>query len=104
MKRKLQSVADISFSGHFFEPKVRLRKIDGKEIIQNLKSPKRLEFVEDQGSDSRGHKYMLLFRKSNKYDLKIIVSFKRKKLNVITTHIQNKKRRKVYEKWLKKLR
>jgi len=98
------SKRSITFSKHFFEPKVRLRKLDEKEIIRNLRAPIKLEFVEDQGSNRRGHKYMLLFHKSNKYDLKIVVSFKGRGVNVITAHVQNKKRRKVYEKWLKRLR
>ena len=57
--------------------------------------------MEDQGEDYRGHKYGLLFRKSNKYDLKIVISIKNKTLNVVTTYIQNRKRRKRLEKWLK---
>ncbi|MFQ6055677.1 MAG: DUF4258 domain-containing protein [Methanosarcinales archaeon] len=104
MKKKLKSIKTITFSKHFHEPKVRLRGISEEEVKNHLRYPKKLEIVEDQGEDIKGHKYGLLFHKSNKYDLKVVVSIKNKSLNVITTYIQNKKRRKVFEKWLKRLR
>jgi len=53
---------------------------------------------EDQGEDLRGHRYALLFSKSSKYDLRIIISMKGKNI------IQNIKRRKVLEQWLKRQR
>lgn len=58
--------------------------------------------MEDQGDEPQGHKYALLFSKSNKYDLKIVVSIKEKRLNVVTAHIQNIKKRKVYQEWLER--
>ncbi len=102
IKKILKTITTISFSKHFHEPKVRLRGISEDEITTNLKNPNKLLFVEDQGEEPQGHKYALLFSKSNKYDLKIVISIKDKNLKVITSHIQNIKRRKVYEKWLKK--
>ncbi|MEM5773195.1 MAG: DUF4258 domain-containing protein [Candidatus Aenigmatarchaeota archaeon] len=103
IKKMLEASEEITFSKHFYE-KAKLRGINEEEIKNNLKNPKNLISVEDQGEEPEGHKYALLFSKSNKYDLKIIVSIKDKRLNVITSHIQNIKRRKVYEKWLKKPR
>jgi hypothetical protein len=60
--------------------------------------------VEDQGDEEKGHKYAILFSKSNKYDLKVVISVKDKNVNVITAHIQNIKRRRLFGKWLKKLK
>jgi len=102
MKKRLQAATFIAFSKHFFEPKVRLRGLSEQEIVQNLRAPTKLEFVEDQGTGHGRHKYGLLFHKSNKYDLKIVVSFEDRKINVITAYVQNKRRRKVYEEWLKR--
>ena len=103
IKKRLQKVSKITFSKHFYE-KAKLRKITTKEILENLRNPVKLVAVEDQGIEELGHKYALLFSKSRKYDLKIVISIKNKKLNVVTSYVQNKKRRKVYEKWLGKLR
>lgn len=104
MKKKLGSIEVITFSKHFYGPKVRLRGITEDEVKNHLKYPKKLENIEDQGEEVKGHKYGLLFHKSNKYDLKIVISIKEQSLNVITAYVQNKKRRKVFEKWLKRLR
>jgi len=104
MKRRLKCTEEITFSKHFHEPKVQVRDISEDEISSNLRNPEKLIALEDQGGDEKGHKYALLFSKSNKYDLRILVSIKDKSINVITTHIQNIKRRKVLEQWLKKRR
>ena len=98
----LSSAETISFSKHFYEPKVQIRGISEEEIKRNLKNPVKLISFENQGESPQGHRYALLFSKSNKYDLKIVVSIKDKNINIITTHIQNIKRRKVLEQWLKK--
>ncbi len=100
MKDVLKGLESVTFSKHFHEEKVRLRGITEEEIKTHMNSPVKLIAVEDQGEESEGHKYALLFSKSSRYDLKIVMSFKDKRLNVITAHIQNIKRRKVYEKWL----
>ena len=102
MKKILREVETVTFSKHFYDEKVRLRGLDEEEIKQYLKELEKLIQAEDQGEELKGHKYALLFSKSNKYDLKIAVSIKGKSLNVITTHIQNIKKRKAYEKWLGK--
>jgi uncharacterized membrane protein len=102
LQKLLSSAETISFSKHFYEPKVQIRGISEEEIKNNLGNPTKLISFEDQGEDLRGHQYALLFSKSNKYDLKIVASIKDKNINVITTHIQNIKRRKVLERWLKR--
>lgn len=104
MKVALKETESVTFSKHFSEKKVRLRGITEEEMKKSLASPMRLIAVKDQGDDAKGHKYALLFSKSHNYDLRIIVSLKDKRLNVVTAHIQNIKRRKVYEKWLGKLK
>jgi len=104
MKKKSKSIKKITFSKHFYEPKVRLRGIVEEDVRSYLEDPKMLEIIKDQGIGPKRHKYGLLFRKSSKYDLKIVISTKRDSINVITSYIQNKKRRKVFEKWLKKLK
>ena len=104
MKRTLKTSKNITFSKHYFEPKVQIRDISKTEIEDNLKNPDKLISFEDQGEEPLGYKYSLLFSKSNKYDLMIVVSIKDKNINVITSHIQNIKRRKVLEQWLKRRR
>lgn len=104
MKGILKEVESVAFSKHFGEEKVRLRGITEVGIKNNISSPVKLIAVEDQGEEPKGHKYALLFSKSRKYDLRVVVSLKDKRLNVITSHIQNIKRRKVYEKWLGRLK
>lgn len=104
MKEKLKSAEAITFSKHFYDPKVRIRGISEEDIRTNFRNPDNFISFEDQGEDPRGHKYALLFKKSNKYDLWVLISVKDKRINVITTHIQNIKRRKVLKKWLKKRR
>jgi len=98
----LKEIETINFSKHFYDEKVKLRGINEDEIRTHLKSPHKLIAVEDQGDEPQGHKYALLFSKSNKYDLKIVVSIKEKRLNVVTAHIQNIKKRKVYQEWLER--
>jgi len=102
-KKILCYVEKVSFTKHF-QAKSAIRGIDHKDISALLASHDRLIDAEDQGEDDKGHKYALLFSKSNKYDLRVIVSIKGGNLNVITAHFQNIKRRKAYEKWLGKRR
>ena len=104
MKVALKEVESITFSKHFGVEKVKLRGITKGEIKNNLDSSEKLIVVEDQGEEPKGHKYALLFSKSHKYDLRVVVSLKDKRLKVITSHIQNIKRRKVYVKWLGRLK
>lgn len=100
LKEKLKSVEEISFSKHF-RHKAQIRGISEDEVIAHLKSPDYLEHSEYQGDEMGGEKYALLFHKSNKYDLKVVVSFRDKALNVVTAHIQSKRKRKVLERWLR---
>jgi len=104
MKIVLKGIESVTFSKHFSEEKAKLRGITEEEIKDSINSNQKLVGVEDQGEEPKGHKYALLFSKSRKYDLRVVVSLKDNKVNVITSHIQNVKRRKGYEKWLEKLK
>ena len=97
--RMLKSVTEITFSLHFDEPKARTRGIEKGEVERALRDPGRLQAVEDQGPGWSGRKYALLFEKSGRYDLKVVVSMAGGRANVITAHVQNRLRRKVYERW-----
>ncbi len=99
LKKKLKSIETITFSIHF-QKKSKIRGISEEEILSNLKNPEMLEHFEYQGEEPQGQKYALFFNKSSKYDLKVVVSIK-EALNVVTAHIQSKRRRKVLDKWLK---
>lgn len=99
LKKTLKSIGTITFSKHF-QKKSKIRGISEEEILSNLKNPETLENFEYQGEEPQGKKYALFFHKSNKYDLKVVVSIK-EALNVVTAHIQSKRRRKVLDKWLK---
>jgi len=100
IKDRLRAVEIFTFSRHF-QHKAKIRGISEEEVLSCLKNLQNLSYSEFQGDESQGSKYALLFRKSGKYDLKLVISIKDKTLNVVTAHIQNKKKRKVLEKWLK---
>ena len=102
MKKILEEIETITFTKHIHEKLKQRSNITKEEIEENLKDSHKLIDAEHQGKEFKKDKYSLLFSKSNKYDLRVVVSVKDKSLNVITAHIQNIKRRKVYEKWLKR--
>ena len=104
MKALLRSVKEIVFTLHFDSSDVARRGVGREDAERALREPEDLVSADDQGDDPRGHKYALLFEKSSRYDLRIVVSILGGRINVITTHVQNRKRRKVNEKCLKALR
>jgi hypothetical protein len=67
-----------------------------RKVISYLRNPEALEHFEYQGEEPEGKKYALIFNKSNKYDLKVVISVK-EALNVVTAHIQSKRKRKVLD-------
>lgn len=103
MKALLGSVKEVAFTLHFDSSDVARRGIGREDAERALRDPDGLVSVDDQGGDLRGHKYALLFEKSSRYDLRVVVSILGGRINVITTHVQNRKRRKVNEKCLKAL-
>lgn len=102
MKERLRFIENISFSVHV-KLKAKVREgIYEDMLLEYLKSPQSLEHSRYQGKEYGCDKYELIFDKSNKYDLRIIVAIKENTLTVVTAHVQNKKKRKRLEKWLKK--
>lgn len=102
MKELLKSAESTSFSAHV-RLKMKIREdISEDSLIEHIKHPESLAYCQYQGKEYGCDKYELIFDKSNKYDLRIIVAIKETSLTVITAHIQNKKKRKRLEKWLKK--
>ena len=103
LKALISKATDITFTNHA-EERLRIRQIPKEEILKRLHTLEKLIEIEDQGKEKGGHKLALFFSKSHKYDLKIVISIKGKKIKVITMHLQNIKKRKRLESWLKKLK
>lgn len=104
MRNILGRVEDINFTAH---AKFRLEQrieIDESMIIGNLRKPRKMVSAEIQQKGAGGVVYAVYFRKSNKYELKVVFSIDKRTLNIITAHIQNIRRRKANEKWLRKRR
>lgn len=102
VKKILADIENVTISRHYEIEEMLIKNIPIEEIKETLKNTDKLMFAEDQGDEQKGHKYALLFNKSNKYDIRVVVSIKNKNLNVVTAHKQGTKRRKAYEKWLNK--
>jgi len=99
LKEAIKSIKKITFSKHFQE-KAIIRGITEEEIQLCLGNPENIVQFEYQGKEPEGQKYALIFNKSNKYDIKIVISVK-EDLNVVTAHIQSKKKRKVLDNMVK---
>ncbi len=58
----------------------------------------------DQGDEELGHKYKLLFYKSNVYDVVIVVSLQtdNSALNIVTAYARNRTKKKRLNVWLKR--
>jgi hypothetical protein len=91
-------ITNVSFSKHF-HLRSELRGIKESNIIDRLKDCENLILIEEQGNEPKGNKYKLLFKYMSNYDLIIVLSIKDGKINVITAHIQNIKKRKAYKAW-----
>lgn len=102
MKTRLNEITKIIFSKHvILKAKIR-DEISEDALLSQLKTPQNLTYCQYQGEEYGCSKYALIFDKSNKYDIRIIISIKENCLTVVTAHIQNKKKRKRLEKWLKR--
>ncbi len=102
VKSRLKSVQDIIVGAHVLN-KFNERPITEEQIKSMIWDPKNLVNAEIQ-KDEISEKYRLIFRKSGKYDLIIVIRLINSHLKIITAHIQNKKRTKITEKWRKRLR
>lgn len=102
VKSRLKNIRDIIVGAHVLN-RFNERLITEEQIKSLLWDPKNLVNAEAQ-KDEISEKYRLVFRKSGKYDLIIVIRFINLHLKIITAHIQNKKRTKITEKWRKRLR
>jgi|GEM_PF-6654478 len=75
IKDRIRSVENFTFSRHF-RHKAKIRGISEEEILSCLKNLQNLDYSEFQGDEPQGSKYALLFHKSGKYDLKLVISIK----------------------------
>lgn len=103
--KKILKDKKLFFTKHFLQ-RAEIRSIDPEYIKTLLQTLEKLEYVIVQESSESEIKLELIFAKSRKYDLRVIISIKerQKQINIITAHIQNKKKRKRLEKWLRKSR
>lgn len=102
VKKRLKAVHSILIGAHVLD-RLNERPITEEQIKGALWEPKNLVYAELQ-KDGRGEKYKLVFRKSGKYDLVIVIRFLNSHLKVVTVRIQNKKRMRITEKWRKRLK
>ncbi len=102
IKARLRRVQDAVLSAHVFD-KLKERPVTEEQIRAALQNPSNLMYVEAQ-KDNIGEKYKLVFRKSGKYDLVVIIRFLNSHLKVVTVRIQNKKRIRITGRWQKHLR
>lgn len=94
LKERIKSTS-VKYTEHFEKDVNPERDNINKEIIENkLGNPDSLVHFENQPDEHYREKYDLYFDKSNKYLLRIIVSFSsdKKYLYVITSHVINRKR------------
>lgn len=94
IRKTLSRVSKINYTQHFEEERLPNRVNLSKDIIEeHLKSPRKLiefEFEEDKHPRP---KYQLVFDKSTKYYLKIVLSFDDNEVFIVTAHIVNKRRK-----------
>lgn len=98
--KKVIKSSEIRYTKHFEEDVLSDRiNITKKLVKSNLKNPKNLiEFQYEEDTHPR-EKYELLFDKSNKYYLMIVVSLEEKKyIYVVTSFVMNKEKTKILEK------
>jgi len=103
--RKKMKNKKICPTRHFLE-KSHIRGIEPDYVKELLISLENLVAIKVQEEKEDETKLELIFEKSRKYDLRVIISVKENKkvINIVTAHIQSKKKRKRLEKWLRKLR
>lgn len=105
VKKRLATVKRVNFTAHF-QRKASKRGLSEEQIRPVLKDAKRLLHAEPQEDVYKeGDQFRMIFSKSRKYDIVVVGKFlKNEDLKVITAHIQSRKRRKLVERWRKRLR
>jgi len=96
IKMRLMKTEGIVITKHIFK-KFRERPITEEQVKCMLLNAENMVHVEFQ-KDVRGEKYKLVFRKSGKYDIIIVVRYLNSHLKVITAYQQNKKRIRIIQK------
>lgn len=92
IRTRLSRNRKIKFTRHFLEERLPERPLlSEQEIVLHLRNPLELKKAEYQPDAYAGEKYALLFHKSARYDLKIVISFTGERLNVVTAHIVKKR-------------
>ena len=88
------SVREVKYTRHFEEERLPRRENVSKELIEdNLSNFSGLvDFVYSEDDHSR-FKYELLFDKSRKYFLKVVLSMDDSEVYVVTAHVINKAKR-----------
>ena len=96
IKKRLMKTEGIVITEHVFK-KFGERPITEEQVRCMLLNAENLVHVEFQ-KDLRGEKHKLVFRKSGKYDIIIVVRYLNSHLKVITAYQQNKKRIRIIQK------
>lgn len=96
IKKRLMKTEGIVITEHVFR-KFGERPITEYQVKCMLLNAKNLVHVGLQ-KDVRGEKYKLVFRKSGKYDVIIVIRYLNSHLKVITAYQQNKKRVRIIQK------
>lgn len=93
LKREIES-REIQYTWHFKEKRLPRRKNVSVELIETyLGNPvDLLEFVFEPDDHDR-EKYQLLFDKSSKYFLKIVLSMEGDSQYIVTAHVVNKSKK-----------
>lgn len=105
LKATIKSIQEITFSKHAEEMiNTKERQITKEDILQCIKTRlDELNQFTDQGTEELGHKYKLIFYKSNVYDTVIVISIRpnTKSLNIVTAYIENRAKKGRMDLWLK---
>lgn len=85
------SVRDISYTRHFEEERLPYRSNVTKDLIEeHLQEPDNLVDFRYEEDDHKREKYQVLFDKSSKYFLKIVLSMSKGEIFIVTAHVVNK--------------
>ena len=94
-KNELKS-RQVNYTRHFEEDRLPYRQNVTKDLIeQHLSNPKDLVEYKYEEDNHNREKYQVLFDKSTKYYLKIVLSMTNGDLFIVTAHVINKTKKKL---------
>jgi hypothetical protein len=94
-KNELQS-RKVNYTRHFERDRLPYRQNVTKNLIEkHLEDPKDLVKYKHEEDDHNREKYQVLFDKSTKYYLKIVLSMTNGDLFIVTAHVINKTKKKL---------